>query len=61
MAHASPQDIEVLGPAWRELEIRAPVKLRAIANERHYRAMIDFMNELLDEIGMSSPSHHMAL
>ena len=37
--------------AWRELEARAPVKLRAITSERHYRAMVEFINALLDEIG----------
>jgi HTH-type transcriptional regulator / antitoxin HigA len=45
------RDIDSLTPAWRELATRAPVKLSAIASERHYRAMIDFMNKLLDEIG----------
>jgi HTH-type transcriptional regulator / antitoxin HigA len=40
-----------LGPAWRELEARAPVKLRAIKSERHYKAMVAFMNGLLDEVG----------
>ena len=51
MTRAVNRDIDSLAPAWRELETRAPVKLRAIESERHYRAMIDFMNELLDEIG----------
>jgi HTH-type transcriptional regulator / antitoxin HigA len=51
MTRAAALDIDSLAPAWRELETRAPVKLRAIEGERHYRAMIDFMNELLDEIG----------
>lgn len=37
--------------AWRTLELRCPVKLCAIASERHYKAMTDFMNELLDEVG----------
>jgi HTH-type transcriptional regulator/antitoxin HigA len=43
--------MEALAPAWQELETRAPVKLRTIQGERHYRAMVDFMNRLLDEIG----------
>lgn len=37
--------------AWRELETRAPVKLRAVSSDRHYRAMVKFMNELLDDVG----------
>jgi HTH-type transcriptional regulator / antitoxin HigA len=51
MRHAAVKDIESLAPAWQELETRAPVKLRSIQSERHYRAMVDFMNRLLDEIG----------
>lgn len=51
MTRAAARDIDSLTPAWRELETRAPVKLRAIESERHYRGMIDFMNELLDKIG----------
>jgi HTH-type transcriptional regulator / antitoxin HigA len=43
--------IEAVTPAWRELEARAPVKLRAITSERHYRAMTEFMNELVDSVG----------
>ena len=38
-------------PAWRELEAKAPVKLRSITSVRHYRAMVRFMNELLDTVG----------
>lgn len=37
--------------AWREFQKAAPVKLQTIRSERHYREMIDFMNELLDEVG----------
>jgi HTH-type transcriptional regulator / antitoxin HigA len=51
MTHAAASSIDALTPAWRELEIRAPVKLCVIQNERHYRAMVDFMNQLVDEIG----------
>ena len=51
MRHAATREIDVLAPAWREPETRAPVKLRAIESERHYRAMVDFMNKLLDEVG----------
>lgn len=48
-----------LTPAWRELETRAPVKLRTITSERHYRAMVEFMNALLDDIG-DNESHPLA-
>jgi HTH-type transcriptional regulator / antitoxin HigA len=51
MTHAAARDIDWLAPAWRELETRAPVKLRAIENERHYQGMVGFMNQLLDKIG----------
>jgi HTH-type transcriptional regulator/antitoxin HigA len=51
MTHAAARSIDALTPAWRELETRTPVKLCVIENERHYRAMVDFMNELIDEIG----------
>lgn len=43
-------------PAWREFEAHAPVKLRAIENERHFRAMVKFMDKLLDRIG--DQEHH---
>jgi HTH-type transcriptional regulator/antitoxin HigA len=36
---------------WQELEARAPVKLEAICNERHFKAMTAFMNDLVDKIG----------
>jgi HTH-type transcriptional regulator / antitoxin HigA len=36
---------------WQELEARSPVKLEAIRNERHFKAMTAFMNELVDKIG----------
>ena len=51
MTHAESLDIDLLTPAWREVESRSPVKLSAIQTERHYRAMIKFMNKLLDKIG----------
>jgi HTH-type transcriptional regulator / antitoxin HigA len=51
MTHAAISSIDTLTPAWRELETRTRVKLRVIENEKHYRAMVDFMNELVDEIG----------
>ncbi len=48
---ANNDDFGALGPAWREFQSHTPVKLRAIENERHYRAMVALMNKLLDEIG----------
>jgi HTH-type transcriptional regulator/antitoxin HigA len=48
---ATTEDLDMLTPAWRELQTKSPVKLRAVENERHYRAMVDFMNELLDKVG----------
>ena len=47
---ANNDDLDSLAPAWREFESRTSVKLRAIENERHYRAMVNIMNKLLDEI-----------
>jgi HTH-type transcriptional regulator/antitoxin HigA len=44
-------EFDELAPAWRELEAHSPVKLRAIENERHFRAMVKFMNKLVDKIG----------
>lgn len=51
MSNAAVRDIESIAPAWRELQARAPVKLQAIDSERHYRSMVEFMNDLLDEVG----------
>jgi HTH-type transcriptional regulator/antitoxin HigA len=51
MTSAAVLDIEVLTPTWRELESQTHVKLRAIESERHYRAMVSFMNDLLDKVG----------
>src|SRR5438067_886912 len=51
MTHTAAQTVDSLTPAWRELETRAPVKLRSIQSERHYRSMVDFMSKLLDQIG----------
>jgi antitoxin component HigA of HigAB toxin-antitoxin module len=44
-------DFDELTPAWQEFETHTPVKLRAIETERHFRAMVKFMNELVDKIG----------
>lgn len=51
MTESAKSDFEELAPAWRELEMRSPVRLRAVENERHYRAMVVFMNRLIDKIG----------
>jgi HTH-type transcriptional regulator/antitoxin HigA len=51
MTQTATSDIESLAPVWRELQARAPVKLQAITSDRHYRAMVLFMNELLEDIG----------
>jgi HTH-type transcriptional regulator/antitoxin HigA len=51
MTNAAVRDIESIAPAWRELQARSPVKLQTIESERHYRAMTEFMNELLEEVG----------
>lgn len=48
---ASNDDLDTLAPAWREFQTRTPVKLRMVENERHYRAMVNLMNKLVDEIG----------
>jgi hypothetical protein len=34
---------EALAPAWRDIQTRAPVKLRTIENKRHYEAMVKFL------------------
>jgi HTH-type transcriptional regulator/antitoxin HigA len=50
MSFTASYNISAVMPAWQALQTRAPVKLCAIANEQHYKAMIAFMNELLDEV-----------
>lgn len=45
------QSPERLASAWREFELRSPVRFQTIATEQQYRAMIEFMNELLDVVG----------
>jgi hypothetical protein len=51
MRNTLPQGFDTLAGAWREFQMSAPVKLGTVADDRHYRAMVDFMNNLLDEIG----------
>jgi len=56
---AVPQNLDDVVPAWQELEACAPVKLTAIRSERHYKAMTEFMNQLLDKVG-DRESHPLA-
>jgi len=42
--------LDALKLAWREFQTRTPVKLRTIDSERHYRAMANLMNKLVEEI-----------
>jgi HTH-type transcriptional regulator/antitoxin HigA len=51
MTRAATGELDLLGPAWRELQSRSRVKLRTIEIERHYRAMVRFMNQLVDKVG----------
>jgi HTH-type transcriptional regulator / antitoxin HigA len=44
-------DLETLAPAWRSFENRTSVEFCAIKTRRHYRAMVNLLNELVDEIG----------
>ncbi len=51
MTDAAAHDLDVLTPAWRELEGLASVRLHAIKSGRHYHAMVNFMNKLIDKVG----------
>ena len=51
MTDAAARKMDALTPAWRELQTRSPVKLCVIESEKHYGAMVAFMNDLVDEIG----------
>jgi HTH-type transcriptional regulator/antitoxin HigA len=42
--------LEALAPAWRSFQNRTPVKFCTIKTRRHYRAMVKFLDELVDEI-----------
>lgn len=53
------RNLDEVVPAWEELEACAPVKLTAIRSERHYKAMTEFMNDLLDQVG-DRESHPLA-
>lgn len=48
---ANNDDLDALAPAWREFQTRTHVKLRTVENGRHYRAMVNLLNKLIDEIG----------
>jgi hypothetical protein len=51
MANTLPEGLEALAGAWREFQTWAPVKLGMVQDDRHYDAMVDFLNNLIDEIG----------
>jgi hypothetical protein len=51
MANTLPEGLETLAGAWREFQTCAPVKLEMVQDDRHYDAMVDFLNNLIDEIG----------
>lgn len=53
--------VRTVNDIWQELEARLPVKLDTIRNERHFKAMTVFMNELLKEIGDRKSYHLMGL
>ena len=51
MIGGSDGEFDELTRAWREFAAHTPIKLRAIENERRLRAMVKFMNKLVDRIG----------
>jgi HTH-type transcriptional regulator/antitoxin HigA len=51
MTHRARASVDDLTPAWKALEARASVKLCTIRSARHYKALIAFMNDLLDQVG----------
>jgi hypothetical protein len=51
MTNTLPRGFATLAGAWREFQMWTPVKLATVEDDRHYRAMVDFLNNLLDEIG----------
>ena len=57
MTTTLPQASEKLAGRWRTFQMWTPVKLGAVQDDRHYRAMVDFMNDLLDEIGDARLTH----
>lgn len=59
MMHAAVCSFDDVAPVWEQVTSRLPVKLAAVQSERHYKAMIKFMNELLDQVG-DRDSHSLA-
>ena len=57
MTNTTARNINTLAPAMKQLETCAAVKLRAIKSERHYRSMVEFMNDLLDEVQIARIIH----
>ena len=55
----SDTDLESHAPAWRSFQNRMPVEFCTIRTKRHYRVMVNLLNELVDEIG-DRESHAMA-
>lgn len=51
MMHAAVRRFDDVAPVWEQVTSHLPVKLSAIQSARHYKAMIRFMNELLEEVG----------
>jgi predicted HTH domain antitoxin len=51
MANTLPDGLETLAGAWREFQTWTPVKLGMVRDDRHYDAMADFLNTLIEEIG----------
>ena len=36
---------------WQDFQTRLPVKLRTVQNEQNYQTMVNFLDELVDEMG----------
>ncbi len=51
-------DLEAFAQAWHELQSRTPVKLHPVENEHHYRAMVNLINKLIEQIG-DRESHYL--
>ena len=51
MTNTLPQGLQTLAGAWREFQTWTPVKLGLVEDDRHYRAMVGLLNNLVDEIG----------
>jgi HTH-type transcriptional regulator/antitoxin HigA len=44
-------DLKALAPAWHSFQNRTSLEFCTIKTRRHYRAMVNLLNELVDEIG----------